>query len=205
MKEQDLVRLPQPKLEGEISFERATKLRRSERDFKDQPLTMAQLSQILWSAQGITEERVGARAVPSAGACYPLDVYVVVGENRVEGQKAGIYHYHPQGHSMRILVEGDFRTALARACLRQMFMADAPVSIVITAEYNRITAAYGQRGNRYTHMEVGHVGQNIYLQAEALGLGTVAIDAFYDDEVSEVLRLPKEHQPLYIMPIGYHY
>ncbi len=196
--------LPNPRLKGDISLEEAIKGRRSERSFKDIALTKEQLSQLLWSAQGITDPDPGRRffrAAPSAGAQYPLDIYVVVGG--VEELGVGVYHYDPHEHSTRLLVEGDLREPLARACVAQMFMADAPISIVITAEYGRITDRYGDRGVRYAHMEVGHVGQNIHLQAEALGLGTVVIGAFMDDEVAELLHLPRGHEPLYVMPVGY--
>lgn len=192
--------LPKPRLKGETSLEEAIKGRRSERSFKKMYLKMEQLSQILWAAQGITDPRE-FRAAPSAGAQYPLDVYIVAGT--VEELGAGVYHYDPHEHSMRLLVEGDIREPLARACVAQMFIADAPISIVITAEYGRITDRYGDRGVRYAHMEVGHVGQNIHLQAEALGLGTVVIGAFMDDDIAELLHLPKEHKPLYVMPVGY--
>lgn len=196
--------LPNPKTKGEMSLEEAIKGRRSERSFKDIALAKEQLSQLLWSAQGITDPGPGRRffrTAPSAGAQYPLDVYVMVG--MVEELSAGVYHYDPHEHSMKLFVEGDIREPLARACVAQMFIADAPISIVITAEYGRITGRYGDRGVRYAHMEVGHVGQNIHLQAEAFGLGTVVIGAFMDDEVAGVLHLPDKHRPLYVMPIGY--
>ena len=196
--------LPKPRLKGEMSLEEAIEGRRSERSFKDIALAKEQLSQILWAAQGITDpdpRRRFFRAAPSAGAQYPLDVYVVVG--MVEELDAGVYHYDPHEHSTRLLVGGDLREPLARACVAQMFIADAPISIVITAEYGRITDRYGDRGVRYAHMEVGHVGQNIHLQAEALGLGTVVIGAFMDGEVAEILHLPDRHRPLYVMPVGY--
>ena len=167
---------------------------------------MEQLSQLLWAAQGLTDPHPDPalrfrRAAPSAGAQYPLDIYVVVGV--VEGLEAGVYHYRPHEHVLNLLATGDLRQPLAAACLGQMFIAPAPVLIVITAEYHRITDRYGERGLRYTHMEVGHVGQNLHLQAETLGLGTVIIGAFKDAEVGEVLQLPRKHEPLYIMPVGY--
>lgn len=192
--------LPKPTISGKISLEEAINRRRSVRNFHDQHLTTEGLSQILWAAQGRTDPR-GLRTAPSAGAQYPLDVYIVVG--KVKGFSSGIYHYDPQGHSASILHKGDFRYPLARACLGQMFIADAPVVIVVTAEYGRITDRYGERGVRYAHMECGHVGQNICLQAGGLGLGTVVIGAFRDQAVSETLHLPEERRPLYVMPIGY--
>jgi SagB-type dehydrogenase family enzyme len=195
--------LPQPKIRGTVSLEKTIKMRRSRRSFLAKPLTLEQVSQLLWAAQGITDERTGFRASPSGGACYPLDLYLVVGKNGVEGLEAGVYHYLVSNHSLEMHLRGDKRRVLALASLGQMFIAQAPISIITTAEYSRITRVYGQRGVRYAHIEVGHVGENIYLEAEALSLGTVAVGAFSDGMVSKVLSLPKEHEPLYIMPVGY--
>jgi SagB-type dehydrogenase family enzyme len=199
------ITLPAPRLEGEMSLEAVVAGRRSERSFLATPLELEQLAQLLWAAQGITDphpdpDQRFRRAAPSAGAQYPLDLYPVVGE--IEGLETGVYRYHPQEHVLNLLVTGDRRQQLARACLGQMFIASAPVAIVITATYNRITDRYGERGIRYAHMEVGHVGQNIHLQAEVLGLGTVVVGAFQDKEVAEVLQLPREQAPLYVMPVG---
>ena len=196
------IKLPSPQLEGKMSVEEALARRRSRRVFKDYSFTMEQISQLLWSAQGITEKRIGFRTAPSAGATYPLDIYLVVGKDRVEDLKAGVYHYNPHHHSLIIILEGDKRRELARACLRQRFIEDAPISLIITAEFSRITNRYGKEGIYYAHMEAGHVGQNVYLQAEALYLGTCAIGAFDDQQVREVMQLPIEEEPLYIMPVG---
>ena len=164
-------------------------------------LTLWEISQVLWAAQGITD-KTGLRAAPSAGALYPLDLYLVVGKEGVEGLGEGVYHYLPQSHSLEPTLEGDVRQTLARLSLGQMSIAEAPLSLLITAEYERTTEKYGDRGVRYVHMEAGHVGQNVYLQAEALGLGTVTIGAFQDEEISKALNLPRSYRPLYVMPIG---
>lgn len=201
--EKKMIALPKPKIKGAVSLEESIKKRRSRRNFLAKSLTLKQVSQLLWAAQGITEERTGLRASPSGGACYPLDLYLVVGKNGVEGLGAGVYHYLVSNHSLEIHLRGDKRRVLALASLGQMFITRAPISIVTTVEYSRITSRYGQRGVRYAHIEVGHVGENIYLQAEALGLGTVAVGAFSDGMVSKCLNLSKEHEPLYIMPVGY--
>lgn len=191
---------PAQKGKGNLSVEEAIAKRRSERSFNaDLPLAKEQLFQILWAAQGITGDE--KRSAPSAGATYPLEIYAVVG--KVEGLEAGVYRYIPKNHSIELHLSGDRRKELAVASLNQKFIADAPLVIVITAEYERTTKRYGERGIQYVHIEVGHVGQNIYLQAESLGLGTVAVGAFYDDEVTRVLNLPENHAPLYVMPIGY--
>ena len=198
----NIVLLPLPRLKGNMSLEESIAYRRSIREYLDKPLTLNQLSQLLWAAQGLTELKWGFRASPSAGATYPLEIYVVVAENGVEGLEPGIYHYDPYTHTIRLTRKGDFVDELYEACLRQPWVKEAPVNIVIVAEYERTTRVYGERGIRYVHMEVGHVGQNIYLEATALGLGTVAIGAFYDNQVREILGLPPNYHPLYVMPVG---
>ncbi|RLE86445.1 MAG: nitroreductase [Thermoprotei archaeon] len=195
--------LPYPKIVGRVSVEEAIANRRSMRDFEDRPLVLEQLAQILWAAQGITYPKRGFRAAPSAGATYPLKLYAVVGEGTVKNLTAGVYYYDVHTHSLVMVKKGDIRRALARAALGQAWVEEAPLNIVITAIYERTTYRYGDRGIRYVHIEVGHVGQNIYLQAVALGLGTVAVGAFYDDQVRKLIGAPEEEKPLYIMPIGY--
>jgi len=198
-----VINLPEPKIKGEMSVEEALFKRRSIREYTSQPLNLEQISQLLWAAQGITEPNLGFRTAPSAGATYPLEVYLIVGENGVKELEAGIYKYNPHEHNIILLLKGDFRKELMGAGLGQTWIGEAPINIVIVAIYERTTARYGERGIRYVHMEAGHVGQNIYLQATALKLGTVVIGAFYDEEVQKVLNLPKEEKPLYIMPVGY--
>jgi SagB-type dehydrogenase family enzyme len=134
---------------------------------------------------------------------YPLDVYTVLGEKGVEGLDSGVYQYVPQGHRLEQLTPADKRSALAKASLRQMWIADSPVSFVITAEYSRIEPKYGERGRRYAMIEAGHAGQNLFLQAEALNLKAGIVGAFEDTRVIEVLGIPKRHAPLLIMPVGH--
>lgn len=202
-KDQEVIPLPEPKLSGPISLEETIKERRSRREFNQEPLTLEQVAQILWSAQGITDKELGFRAAPSAGALYPLDIYVVVSENGVKGAATGVYHFNPEEFVLEKTLAGDVRSALMAASLSQEAIGEAPVSLVITAEYERTTGKYGERGIRYVHIETGHAAQNIYLQVETLGLGTVSIGAFSDDEVSRILQLPEGYEPLYIMPIGH--
>ncbi len=185
-----------------MSLAEAISRRKSIRYFADQPLSQSQLSQILWATQGAADSPWGRRTVPSAGATYPLEVFVVCGGNSVEEIGDGIYHYNIDNHSLTRHHQGDVRLELARAALDQEFIYQAPLDIVICAEYERTLQRYGARGERYVHIEVGHAGQNIYLQATALGLATVAVGAFHDEEVRKVLRLDKRYKPLYIMPVG---
>jgi SagB-type dehydrogenase family enzyme len=195
--------LPKPSFDGKVSVEKAIKERRTIRDFRDRPLTINHISQLLWAAQGITDPKEGKRASPSGGALYPLDIYLVIGENRAEGMEAGIYHYLPEAHSVLLISKGDRRKEIASASLWQMWMAKAPVIFIITAEYPRITGKYGERGVRYALIEVGHVGQNLFLQTEALGLGAGIVGAFNDADVLKTLGAPAKHEPLLIMPVGY--
>jgi SagB-type dehydrogenase family enzyme len=197
---EEVIELPKPKKFSEISIEQAIGQRRSRRSYKDKPVKTSDISQLCWAAQGITEKRYGFRAAPSAGALYPLEIFLVVGNSDLE---AGIYHYSPLNHSLKCIKKGDYRRALCNASLHQEAIENAAMDIVITAIYERTKRKYGGRGERYVHMEAGHVAENIYLQAESLGLGTVSIGAFYDDEVKEVLSVPKEYAPLYIMPVGH--
>ena len=189
-----IIDLPGPTLKGSVALEETLARRRSVRSFTAEPLTMQALGQLVWAAQGITLPSRGFRTAPSAGALYPIELYVVTAD--------GLYHYVPQGHKLRVLNEGDLRGDLARAALGQSSIRNAAADFVVTAVYDRTTRKYSDRGNRYVHIEVGHVGQNIHLQAAALGLGSVPIGAFRDDRVKSVLSLPADHEPLYIIPVG---
>ena len=197
------MKLPAPKLDGMVSLEKTIKNRRTARSYASTPLTLEQFGQMLWAAQGIIDDRGFRRSVPSAGALYPMDIYAVMGENSVAGLTAGIYHYEPDRHSVSRVSEGDHREAVARAALSQMWIAGAPLNLVITAEYRRICSKYGERGVRYAMIEAGHIGQNIFLQAQAIGLSAGIVGAFHDDRVIQEMKLPKTHEPLLIMPVGY--
>lgn len=198
----DHIALPAPRLQGQVSLEETLAKRRSRRRFRDSPLTLEQVAQILWAAYGITHKG-GLRTAPSAGALYPLDFYLVVGRKGVEGLEEGAYHYLAKDHALRRTLNQDVRQGLAHCSWKQMFIADAPVVLVMTAEYERTTKRYSDRGIHYVHMDAGHAAQNVYLQAEALGLGTVVVGAFVDDAISRTLGLPSRHRPLYLMPIAY--
>jgi len=195
------LKLPAPTLKGKVSVEEAIAKRRSIRKYKAEPLTLTQLSQILWSAQGITGSQQ-LRAAPSAGATYPLEIFILAGKETVKKLEAGVYHYDLATHSLVKQRYGDLRRELAKAALDQGFLATAPVDIVICALYQRTCHRYGRRGERYTHMEMGHVGENIYLQAVALGLGAVMVGAFDDEEVRKILNAEEQFRPLYIIPLG---
>jgi SagB-type dehydrogenase family enzyme len=195
----DTIILPEPRDSGEISIEQALLERRSVRNYKDEALTLAEVYQLLWAAQGITHPR-GYRTAPSAGALYPLELYVVAGN--VTGLQAGIYKYRPQGHELEKVAGVDVRTKLCAAALDQECVEDGAAVLVFAAVYERTTRKYGERGVRYVHMEVGHAAQNVYLQAVSLGLGTVVVGAFDDDEVEKLLQMEDDERALCIMPVG---
>jgi SagB-type dehydrogenase family enzyme len=192
------VSLPPPNAGGDLTLRAALGQRHSVRDFRARPLSLAQAGQLLWAAQGLN--RPERRTTPSAGARYPLTVYLVAGA--VAELPDGVYRYHPNGHRMDRLAAGDRRARLAEAALDQPWVRTAPAAVVITADYARTTAKYGERGRRYVHMEVGHAAQNVYLQAEALGLGTVMVGAFAERAVARVLDLAADETPLAILPVG---
>ncbi|MFH0772647.1 MAG: SagB/ThcOx family dehydrogenase [Candidatus Omnitrophota bacterium] len=194
------LKLPQPKYDSKFSIEKTLLERRSVRDYKDEALTLAEVSQLLWAAQGITDKANGLRTAPSAGALYPLEIYLVSG--KVTGLPAGLYKYKPRGHELEKIADGDKRAGLSKAAYGQSSVSQASVVIAISAVYERITGKYGQRGIRYTDMEAGHAGENVALQAIALNLGTVMVGAFNDDDVKKVLALPAEENPLYLIPVG---
>jgi len=191
------IKLPAAQLTGSVSLEKVLSARRSVRDYKDSALRLSEVAQLLWAAQGITADW-GGKTAPSAGATYPLEIYAVVGD--VEGLELGVYHYISGSHSLKKTVEGDLREQLSASALGQRCVAEAPVTVVVTAVFDRTTRRYGERGIRYVHMEVGHVGQNVCLQAKTLGLSTVMIGAFRDEAVKGVLKLKEE--PLYLIPVG---
>lgn len=194
------ITLPAPQIKGKISLEEVLNKRRSVREYKNDALLLNEISQLLWSVQGITEKNWGLRTAPSAGALYPLEVYVVVGN--VRNLEAGVYKYIPETHSLTKVIDGDQRKALYNSALQQESIIKAAADFVIAAVYERTSRKYGNRAERYVHFEVGHAAQNLLLQATALNLGAVPIGAFYDEKVKAALKLPENEQPLYIIPVG---
>ena len=199
-KAQEKFDLPEFSTDGDISLEKALKQRKSTRSFTSDPLTLEEAGQLLWAAQGINRPDRGYRTAPSAGALYPLEVFLAAG--KVEGLEPGLYRYLPKNHQLARVKTGDPRRDLYNQALRQSSVLYAPAVVVIAGIYERTTGRYGQRGRQYVHMEVGHAGQNIHLQAEALGLGTVVIGAFDDSGVQQVLGLSDNEIPMYLMPVG---
>ena len=199
--EGEIIKLPDPQRSSGISLEEVLDRRRSRRSYANEPVLLRDISQLCWAAQGITGSGMSLRSAPSAGATYPLDIFLVVGSSDLA---AGIYHYSPKEHMLQRVRNGDYRKQLREASLGQEPIEKGALDFVITAVYDRTTTKYGERGKeRYVPMEAGHVAENIYLQAESLSLGTVSIGAFNDSGVRELMGAPSECVPLYIMPVGY--
>lgn len=188
-------KLPAPDLAGKMSVEQTLMLRRSCREFADKQLTLKQIGQLCWAGQGITDKATGFRTAPSAGALFPIELYIITAQS--------VNHYRPQNHSLEQHLTGNLRKALYEAGLAQESIAQAPVCFVITAVVERTARKYGKRAEQYCMQETGHVAQNILLQATAMKLAGVTIGGFHDDKVADVLKLPKNHRVLYLLPIGH--
>ena len=188
------IRLPEPDLNGKISLEQAIKNRRSIRQFTAKPLKITQIGQLCWSAQGITDEKKGLRAAPSAGAIYPMQLYVVLPD--------GLYLYYPQNHSLEKQINGDIRPMLYTAAFKQQVVQNSPCSFVIAGSVKKIEAEYRGRGEKFTYLEAGHIAQNVHLQAVALGLGSVPLGAFDPKSVAAICKLPEDLEALYLVCTG---
>jgi len=197
------VLLPHPRPLTGQGIEDVMLRRRSVREYLMKPLSLEEAALLCWSAQGISEVGEGLRTSPSAGARYPITLYLVVGEGGVEGLREGIYRYIVERHSLYLHKEGDFRKELSDAALDQEHVARAPLTLTFAVDFRKTTSRYGDRGYRYVWIDVGHAAQNVYLAATALGLGTVGVGAFKDEKVTEILSLNRGVHPAYLMPVGH--
>jgi SagB-type dehydrogenase family enzyme len=196
------MKLPLPEYRG-ITVEEAIRERRSVRNFAGKPITIAQLSQLLFAAQGITGEafRTPLRAAPSAGALYPYEIYLVI--NDVEGVPRGIYHYAVLEHALELVEEGDYSGRITRAGLDQEMLGESNVTFVLAAVFDRVRHKYGERGVRYVYIEAGHLSQNIALQAVSMGLGSVTVGAFVDTAVNRLIGVDgRGEAAIYLHAIG---
>lgn len=187
--------LPPPDVNGKMTLEQTIAMRRSVREFAAKTLTREQIGQLCWAGQGITDPSTGYRAAPSAGALYPIELYLVTA--------AGVEHYLPREHALRTHLTGDLRRQLQRASLDHKTIGDAPLIVVVTAVVSRSKGKYGSNAYKYCLLEAGHVAQNILLQATALHLAAVPVGAFDDRSVAGILRLPGDHRVVYLLPIGH--
>jgi SagB-type dehydrogenase family enzyme len=191
--------LPAPRRDSSHSLERALATRRSVREFRAAPLALEQVSQLLWAAQGEVSTG-GHRTAPSAGALYPLEVYLAAG--KVSDLAAGVYRYRPAEHRLALVAAGDLRRDFAAAALHQGWIETAAAVVVIAAAERRTTGKYGERGVRYVQLEAGHAAQNVLLQAVAVGAGATVVGAFSDDAVHALAGLKKDERALYLIPVG---
>ncbi len=197
--------LPTPQITGDKSVEQAINDRRSIRRFTNEPLTLQDISQLLWAAQGITNKNTNFRAAPSAGHTFPLEVYVLVGKGGVKGLNEGLYHYNPFNNTLEQILDNDARSELSQAANGQEWVKEAPVNIIITGNYQKMIDKYKDEklSTRFVDMEAGHVGENIYLEVESRNLATVALGSFKDDQVHQILKIPDNEKTLYIFPVGH--
>jgi SagB-type dehydrogenase family enzyme len=172
-----------------MSLEAVLAARRSVRSWTADPLPVADLGQLMWSAQGITAS-LGRRTAPSAGALYPLELYALTAE--------GVHQYVPGGHRMAQLSADDVRDRIPA----QSFLRSAAAIFVITADFTRTEARYGEDAERFVQLEAGHAAQNLLLQANALGLGAVPIGAFDESRLRALVGLPDDQQPIYLVGVG---
>jgi SagB-type dehydrogenase family enzyme len=196
------VKLPTPDFEG-LSVEEAIRKRRSERYFADKPMTLEQLAQMLLSAGGITYSSNGwdFRAAPSGGALYPMEIYVIA--LNVGTLANGLYHFQVSDNTLELIKEGDFGRQIHKASNEQEAVGTSPVTLILTARFDRSTVKYGDRGYRYIYIEAGAICENIYLEATSLGLGTVAVGAFHDDALNRLLEIDGINEAaLLVMPVG---
>ncbi len=196
----ELIELPTPRLDGDVSLENALLRRRSVREFTGHPLSLAHAAQLLWAGQGVTSDW-GGRTAPSAGALYPLELYLVAGA--VSELPAGLYRFQPRTNELMGEKPSDLRTALAASARGQGWIATAPAIVIVTAVEQRTAAKYGRRAARYVQIEAGHAAQNVALQAVALGLGCTPVGAFDDEHLHSLLGAPAAARPLYLLPVGY--
>lgn len=193
------ITLPSPRQDSAVALERCIQRRRSVRSFRDQALTEPVLGQLLWAAQGVTLND-GKRTVPSAGALYPLELYVVA-ENVVP-LSAGVYHYAPERHGLSIVASGGQHEKLVEAMRGQEWIATAPAVICIAADFERTGDEYGGRGRGYVYIETGLAAESMMLQAVALGLAATLVGAFDDEEVKRLFRLGANETPLGLVAVG---
>jgi SagB-type dehydrogenase family enzyme len=198
------IELPEPDPDGQTSVERAIATRASRRSFARTPVTIEDISQILWAAQGLTHVRDGVemRAAPSAGATYPLIVFLEVTSGGNADLDRGLYRYDPGRHVLESELDASVHDGLTQAALGQEVVGDAPTTIVLAANYERTRRQYPEHGDRYVHMEAGHVAQNVHLVCESRRLNTCPVGAFTDADVADALELPDRLEPLYLLPFG---
>lgn len=195
---EETIQLPAPRTTGRMSVEAAIAARRSRRAYKGDPVKLAEAGQLLWAAQGVTGAE-GQRAAPSAGALYPLKIYLSA--TRVAGLDPGVYKYNPDDHQLALHAPGDVRSRLTASVDQDCIRFSACV-VAFAGVPDRLRERFGERAAGLLQMEAAHASENVYLQAAALGLGTVAVASFRPAEVGGILGLPEGEVLVYLMPVG---
>jgi SagB-type dehydrogenase family enzyme len=200
----EVIKLPPPAKKGTVSVEEALQGRRSTRRFANRALSLAQISQLLWAADGINNPQ-GKRTAPSGRAAYPIDLYLVAGERGVNNLPPGVYRYVVADQALEPVAKGEFRPVVVKACNSQVWIGEAPAIVVITGDIKRSEAKNGEQGTLFTHLEAGFIGQNIFLQAGALGLGAGVAGGMNGKALGQALKLPGADMPFLVMPVGYKF
>jgi SagB-type dehydrogenase family enzyme len=198
----EAIKLPAPATKGTVSVEEALQGRRSTKKFANRSLELAQISQLLWAADGINRPE-GKRTAPSGRAAYPIDLYLVAGERGVTNLAPGVYRYVVADQALELVAPGEFRPAVAKACNSQVWIGEAPVIVVISGDIKRSEAKNGEQAALFTHLEAGFIGQNIFLQAGTLNLGAGVAGGFKDKPLAQALKLPENDVPFLVMPVGF--
>jgi len=193
------IALPSPSMDGGLSLQACLRQRRSVRDYSEQPLTLQQVSQLLWAAMGVTTP-AGLRTAPSAGAVFPVRAHVVAAN--VDGVPAGFYTYDADRHELSLLAKGDKRRRLEKAAADQQCVGQCAMVVVLTGYYRRLLREFGEGGRKLAGMEAGHIGQNFCLQATALGLGAIGVCKFDPTSVKMLLPIPQDEEPIYLLLAG---
>lgn len=192
------IKLPNPKLKSGVSFEETLLKRRSHRAYTKKPLGIGEISQLLFAGEGVIEEE--RRTVPSAGAFYPIEIYLSV--SRVKKISPGLYKYSPENHSLDKISNNNWRAKLAEAAFSQPWVKEAPALFILCGKFEKTVKKYDEKGAIFVAMEAGHVAQNISLQAAALNLGTLCVGGFNNKQIDRLLNLDKKTEPYYIIPVG---
>jgi SagB-type dehydrogenase family enzyme len=198
----EAIKLPAPAKKGAVSVEEALAGRRSTRKFGNRALELAQISQLLWAADGINHPE-GKRTAPSGRGAYPIDLYLVVGERGVNNLAPGVYRYVVADQALELMAKGEFRPAVVKACNSQVWIGEAPVIVVITGDIMRSEAKNGAQAPLFTHVEAGFIGQNIFLQAGAMNLGAGVAGGLKEKPLAQALKLPESNVPFLVMPVGH--
>lgn len=192
------VALPAPKHDGDVSIEKALMQRRSVRKLAPAPLTLEEIGQLCWAAQGVTDDK-GHRTAPSARGLYPLELYVLAGS--VQGLAPGLYHYEPARNALTLLAAGDGRADFEHKGVGQAWVATAPAIFVISGAVGKM-ANLKERGLEFMWVEAGLAAQGFFLEASAMKLGSTFVGGFRPQEAHAVLALPDSEAVLAVLPVG---